>query len=64
MPNQDIDFSLWEQLYERSLTDIEKLEIKQNILTFLKVLEECVRQESGVSESSEVSDSLSRLVDL
>lgn len=44
-PSQSIDYSLWERLYGRSLSELEKLEIKTNLTGFFTVLiEEAQRQ--------------------
>ncbi len=35
-----VDCKIWEEMYNRKLTDIEKAEIKFNVLRFLSVLDE------------------------
>jgi hypothetical protein len=37
MTNQ-VDFSIWEELYKRPLSEIEKIEIKNNLLDFSKTI--------------------------
>lgn len=49
MQKEDIDFSLWEDLYKRSLSEAEKLEIKTNLLNFSKIIiAEDLRQKEDV----------------
>jgi hypothetical protein len=53
MPNQREDkFAIWEKLYRRPLTELERDEIKTNMLSFLDVLAEVeiVAQEKRLAD--------------
>lgn len=38
LPKKCLDFSLWERLYGRKLSEIERVEIRENSIALLKIL--------------------------
>jgi hypothetical protein len=45
-PSEEADFSIWKKLYNRALTEVEKIEIKTNLMAFFTLLKEEARRQS------------------